>query len=138
MEVFEGLPHQTWEGELLDVEKRRPDVFLSREFSFYSPALNLPTSDRDRLLSKVKSSATFKGWFGEKACGGFHPDLLLRFHHSSGIVELQLCIGCHEALFYGPNLYARVDLESSEVKELEEIQRRNRTKRPQKDRQSQF
>jgi hypothetical protein len=130
VEVFEGLPHPSWERELLAQEQARRDVFRNHDFSFYQPPLLLPAPDRDRLISEVTRRRTFMAWRGPKKCGGFHPDLLLRFHHSSGVVDVHLCFGCGEAIFYGPHSRAHVDFSEATSDRWEEIQKRNQTKRP--------
>jgi hypothetical protein len=130
VEVFEGLPHPFWEPKLWGREERRKDVFWNHGFGFYVPALALSRQDRDRLLSSATRRATYFPWGGPKLCGGFHPDLLLRFHHSIGVIDVHLCFGCNEVIFYGLSSRSHVDLSEVAAHQWKEIQERNRTKRP--------
>lgn len=130
VDIFEGLPHPMAERELFAREQRRSDVFRNHDFRFYTPALSLPRNGRVRLLTGVTRESSFMPWRGPKLCGGFHPDLLLRFHHFSAVVDVHLCFGCGEAIFYGPATRAHVDFSEKTAETWRKIQRHNRAKRP--------
>ncbi len=131
VELFEGLPHPYWDKELLKKEEKRPDVFQNHGFGFYSPAIKLPDSDHKLLFSKVTRVDSYTPWLGPRACGGFHPDYLIRFHGRQGVVDLHLCMGCSMAVFYGPKTKADVDIHPSVHDAWRPIPYRNLIKRPQ-------
>ena len=131
VEIFEGLPHPMNESALLEQELRRGVVFQNHGFGFYSPALSVPQGERDRLVSEVMAAAAFMPYSGPKFCGGFHPDLLVRFHlGGGGKVDVQLCFGCNEAIFYGASESAKVDIEPTAEYSWQAFHRRHWKKRP--------
>ncbi|MBX3449419.1 MAG: hypothetical protein KF777_07665 [Planctomycetaceae bacterium] len=130
VEVFEGLPHQMFEPELLAQEQQRSDVFQNHDFDFYEPAFSLPGDEFDGFISKVVSRRTYRAWQGFKACGGFHPDFLLRFHSADGIIDIQICLGCGEALLFGRDGYSYVEISEFARERWKTLQEKSRTKRP--------
>lgn len=130
VEVFEGLPHQMFEPELLAQEQQRSDVFQNRDFDFYEPALSLPGDEFDCFISRVVSRRTYRAWRGFKACGGFHPDFLLRFHSADGTIDVQICLGCGEALLFGRDGYSYVEISEFARNNWQTLREKSRTKRP--------
>ena len=130
VEVFEGLPHPKWERQALATESRRPDTFENHDFRFYRPAMPLPQEARGRLLHRILSTSTYQPWRGPKSCGGFHPDLLLRFTTRNGPVELHLCFRCAEAMFFEGSSFILVDMDEDISDSLQQIQQTHRDKRP--------
>lgn len=130
VEVFEGLPHQMFEPELLAQEQQRSDVFQNHDFDFYEPALSLPDDEFDCFISRVVSRRTYRAWQGFKACGGFHPDFLLRFHGADSTIDVQICLGCGEAVLFGGDGYSYVDIDEFARNSWETLREKSRTKRP--------
>ena len=129
VDIFEGLPHPH-ERKLFAREQKRRDIFRNHDFDFYVPALNLSKHDHWQLVSGVRCKSAFTSWTGPKYCGGFHPDLLLRFYDSTAVVDVHLCFGCGEAIFYGDGSSSHVEFSFRNQEKWKEIQQRNRTKRP--------
>ena len=130
VEVFEGLPHDKWDKVGLARESKRADTFLNHDFRFYSPAMQLLSAQRSKILSSVIRDSSYRAWRGPKWCGGFHPDLLVRFHLESGVIDLHLCFGCSEAKLFDGSTLAHVNVRESVADELERVQQACRTKRP--------
>jgi hypothetical protein len=130
MEVFEGLPHPYFETQLMQKELLRADVTMNHGFGFYTPALKLNSGDVQTLRTEVCQKSAYKKFAGMKSCGGFHPDLLLRYHTTQGIVDTHLCFGCNEAIFFGPQTRAHVDIEQAPSDRWMTIQQNYQTKRP--------
>ncbi len=130
IEVFEGLPHISFERHELARESKRADTFLNHGFRFYSPAMRLPSADRTKVLSRVIRNSSYEAWLGPKFCGGFHPDLLVRFHLEAGVIDLHLCFGCNEAKFFDGTTLAHVNISTNIADELERVQQACRSKRP--------
>ena len=131
MEVFEGLPRPMADQETWVQESERTDTFLNHDFRFYRPAMQLPSAQRSKVLSSVVRDSSFQAWSGPKYCGGFHPDLLVRFHSDSSVLDVHLCFGCGEAKFIDGPTVAHVDIRDDIVAELRRVQEACRTKRPQ-------
>lgn len=108
--VYEGLPHQMFERDLLAAESKRKDIEKIGSFRFYTPAVAATTPEMlKRLLS---SSSTIQVFGGEKLCGGFHPDFAVQWSSKDGSRFFALiCFGCHEVIYGdGKNEY-RYDFE---------------------------
>ena len=115
IQVFEGLPHQSWENELLKLEIASKETFKSHGHYFYSLAISPAGDDREALRNQALNPSGFQEWSGMKTCGGYHPDWMIRWITPDGAThELHLCLGCHEAKFYGPGyqLYCNVPRQS--------------------------
>ena len=132
MEVFEGLPHPLWELSDFANESRRNDVFSNHKFQFYSTQLDPETKGPVAIMAIARSLTSYTPWTGPKLCGGFHPDLLVRFHSSSGLKEVHICLGCHEAMIYTNGGAIHVDLQDGAASKLEVWQKVTQTKRPKK------
>jgi len=79
IQLFEGLPHQYWEKDLLDEELKSKRTVHLHKFPFYQEKRAMAEEDAAvvrRILSDVKS---VEAWRGEKLCGGYHPDYLLEW-----------------------------------------------------------
>ena len=77
--LFEGLPHQRWEKDLLEEELKTKRTVQLHDFPFYQEKLAMAEEDADvvrRILADVKS---VEAWVGAKFCGGYHPDYLLEW-----------------------------------------------------------
>jgi hypothetical protein len=116
--------------ETLARESKRADTFRNHDSRFYSPAMPLSSAQRSKVLSRVIRDASYEAWSGPKFCGGFHPDLLVRFHCDSGVIDLHLCFGCGEAKFFDGEGLVHVDVRESVADGLKKVQRSSRTKRP--------
>ena len=115
IQVFEGLPHQSWENQLLESEIASKETFKNHGHHFYSIAISPAGDDGDALRSHALNPSGFEEWSGMKTCGGYHPDWMIRWTSPDGAThELHLCFGCHEAKFYGPGyqLYCNVPKKS--------------------------
>lgn len=130
VEIFEGLPHPSFERPAFASESRRADTFVNHDFRFYKPAMILPGTARGRLLNQAHHTSTYLPWRGPRYCGGFHPDVLLRYTTETGPVDLHLCFGCGEARFFDGSAMIRMDINESVLDGLEKLYRTHRDKRP--------
>src|SRR5262245_49294359 len=69
--VYEGLPHQNSECELLAKEKREKATVQFREFACYQEPLVLSEKDQVEVRRLIVGENTFEPYWGEKKCGGF-------------------------------------------------------------------
>jgi hypothetical protein len=72
--LYEGLPHQAWERELLRKELRTKRIQEIQEFPFYAEALIPKAAAAARLTTVSLGCDAFLAWRGHKKCGGYHPD----------------------------------------------------------------
>jgi len=117
--VYEGLPHQMFESDILEIEKKRKDTINIAGFPFYSPKVEA-TGEAATALKKVASnSENYAAFSGEKRCGGFHPDYAIAWSDGSNEYLILFCYGCGEALIVDGKATYRYDFKNfSDLKKL--------------------
>lgn len=129
--LHEGLPHQSWEQDLLNSELNSKETFKSHGHLFYAAEIDPSAGDITMLRQLSTTASGFREWSGMKLCGGYHPDWLIRWTAADGADhELHLCFGCLEARFYGPGYRLYCDLESDCYSALKSILERYGKQRP--------
>jgi uncharacterized sulfatase len=130
IQLFEGLPHQYWEKELLDEELKSKRTVQVYDFPFYQEKRAMAEEDAAvvrRILSDVKS---VEAWRGEKLCGGYHPDYLLEWREEEDVYRAQICLGCHELKFFAKDLEISCDIHEDACEKLASVLRKYQKNRP--------
>lgn len=75
--IYEGLPHQMFERDLLAAESKRKDTEKIGSYRFYTPAV---AAKNPEIINRILSSSdTIQVFRGEKRCGEFHPDYTVQW-----------------------------------------------------------
>ena len=128
--IFEGLPHQAWESDLLQIEKQREDTTLIWEYQFYSPSIELDNTDGVKnILGEKESILLFSG---PKLCGGFHPDYCISWSTNKKRFYCLICYGCDELVFYDGINDFKYEIKENELEALKIILKKYAHKRPSK------
>jgi hypothetical protein len=128
--VYEGLPHQSYEGQLLAAEiKAKPTVTL-HDFPFYEETLSIDKEDEAKLIAILGDSANFKIAGLVKKCGGFHPEFAVKWNTKAGENMGLICFGCGEYQIFGNGLMRKYDMDGGCHEELREILAAYRKNRP--------
>jgi len=131
--LFEGLPHQSWERDMLETELDTKKTFKAHGHHFYQAEITPSEADTSLLTGVATSVATFEEWTGMKLCGGYHPDWLVRWTVSDGQThELHLCFGCHEAKLYGSGYQLYCDVADTNYEIIKSALSRYSSQRPQR------
>lgn len=130
--LYEGLPHQFNEPELLKHELQTKKTVQHHGFPFYTESLPLKDGDARELTKLFTEGNSFQPWRGEKKCGGFHPDYCLEWHAGGEVYRGLICFGCHEAKFYGPSVELYCDINQDAFDKLKAILLPYRQQRPSK------
>jgi len=128
--IYEGLPHQVFERDLMERERARSDIFWIAKFPFYAPALK--PEDQQSLKSILSAASTLKLFAGEKMCGGFHPDFCVSWDSEQRTFNALICFGCHEIIFELEGKTFRYDLNQNAYEELMRVLSVYAVKRPKK------
>jgi hypothetical protein len=128
--LYEGLPHQLYESDSLEDERRTKPVKELNGYPFYQEPLTPTTSVAQRLSEILGDSATYQPFTGEKKCGGFHPDYVVEWHVGADRYRASLCFGCREVKLFGPGLEERHDLDKAAHKNLQELLKGYQKNRP--------
>lgn len=126
--VYEGLPHQGWDSELLAIEIQRKDTKKIWEYPFYTPSVAATNSDDLRqLLSRSDSIVTYGG---PKGCGGYHPDYCISWQAGEITYYALVCFGCHEIVFYDGKTALFYDLDENAYEQYKKLLANYEAKRP--------
>jgi hypothetical protein len=129
--VFEGLPHPGDEPGLFQAEKAAKTTALFGEYAFYRDPLEVSADDVSSLKNVLGDRSTYKAFFGEKKCGGFHPDFAVEWSHDGGTYRTMICFGCGEIIVQKPGGQARYDLGGNAKTRLMAILKPYQKNRPQ-------
>ena len=128
--VYEGLPHQMFERDLMKKELERLDIIKIATFPFYTPFI-VPKDDSS-LKAVLSAPASLELFAGEKMCGGFHPDYCISWNKDAKAFNALICFGCHEIILETEGRRFRYDLSRKAYTELKNILSSYGTKRPKK------
>jgi hypothetical protein len=126
--VFEGLPHQMWDRDLLAVEIQRKDTQKIWEFPFYTPSIAATNADDLRQLLSSSNSIVVYG--GPKGCGGYHPDYCISWQAEEITYYALVCFGCHEIVFYDGKKPLIYDLDEEAYERYKKLLAIYEAKRP--------
>jgi len=96
--VYEGLPHQMFESDLLKSEKKEKDTTTIAVYPFYTPKTQVEGGVISTLKTIISDSGNYTQFTGEKLCGGFHPDYAVEWSDGDNRYSILLCYGCSEVL----------------------------------------
>jgi hypothetical protein len=128
--LYEGLPHQTFEQQLLQEELKNKKTVKLNDFPFYTETLSLKDADAKSLKALFIEAAAFKQYSGPKRCGGFHPDYALEWHVGKDVYRAQICFGCQEVKIFGPKSEVHCDMRPDTNKQLQATLKPYRKNRP--------
>jgi hypothetical protein len=117
--LYEGLPHQTAEKELLAKELAEKKTFSNGEFYFYTEPMPLSKQEAAALTDVFNGADAFSndaaGSWGSK-CGSYHPDFAIEWKRGDSVVRIGICFGCGESKIHsGPSkLYLSLSTEAEE------------------------
>jgi uncharacterized sulfatase len=128
--IYEGLPHQRWEMDLLDKELKTKQTVELNGFPFYQEKRLLEPEDAAALARTLSDVKSFEVWSGGKFCGGYHPDYCLEWRDGEDIFRAQICLGCHEITFFGKDLEIYCDIHEDAFEKLEPVLKKYQKNRP--------
>lgn len=146
--LYEGLPHQRGEPELLAKELLNKKTMTLHGYPFYQELLPLNEQDANRLTELFCDAKTLKpdGAFvamgnrtraldgsvtiADKACLGFHPDYCIEWQVDGNVYHMLVCFGCCTVKSFGPGITLRCDFESADDQPMAQIMKKYRQNRP--------
>ena len=131
--LFEGLPHEFYEPEVLKTEKQEKPTVELGGYPFYRNPLALKEADTAELRDLIGNADSFRAFSGEKKCGGFHPDYAVQWTYGNGKGVCLLCFGCGEAKIFYEGVETRLDLNRYAMKRLKAVLEPYRKNRPEKE-----
>lgn len=114
--VYEGLPHQAHEAEVLQKELRRRDVTRIGGYPFYTPSK--PARNASVLRRILGDPGSFAMYRGPKTCGGFHPDYAVTWQAGGPTRSALICFGCGEMLLSADGSWLPYNIRDRALAEL--------------------
>jgi len=130
LRVYEGLPHQSWEAELLEQELSTKRTIELGGYPFYDALLELGSSDAAQLLDVLSVQGTYGPLAGAKRCGGFHPDYAVTCRFGATVWTCLICFGCAEVKVFTSGEQSVNDLNEASFERLGRILKPYRRNRP--------
>jgi hypothetical protein len=128
--LYEGLPHQNWEADLLDAELKSKKTVQIHGFPFYAEPMELKAEDAKTLTTLFTTDGSLQKFGGYKRCGGFHPDYCIEWRIGKDVVRCHVCFGCQEAKVYGPQHELYCDVSDAAYKKFQQTLKSYRKQRP--------
>jgi hypothetical protein len=127
---YEGLPHQMYEPDALEAEKRAKPTIELHGFPFYRQTLALKPGDEEKVKAALGDAQSYETYSGDKKCGGFHPDYAVVWSVKGSTYACLICFGCGEFKMYGPSGEAYYDIATAAKERLKAILASYRQNRP--------
>ena len=131
--LYEGLPHQLYEEDLLANELRTKPTREFGGYSFYKDHLSLKAIDAARLVDLLEDSTAWKAIPPDsptKPCGGFHPDYAVELQRGTARWYVLICFGCGEATIISPWRETTYDLDRDWKRQVHTLLLAYRQNRP--------
>jgi hypothetical protein len=128
--LYEGLPHQTFEADILLREIEHKKSIVLHGYPFYERPLRLLVRDVAELRRIFSDKTTYEIFHGEKLCGGFHPDYGMTWEQGGQTYTVLICFGCREFKLFGPDHDLRTNANPEVFARVEAILKRYHGQRP--------
>jgi hypothetical protein len=96
--LYEGMPHQSMETELLTKELSTKQTITLGEYPFYAEPMPLTAKDAAALTEIFDGVDAFYGPPEATVCGPFHPDYAIEWTKDDEKVVILVCFMCSEAI----------------------------------------
>lgn len=118
IEVFEGLPHQTWERDSLKSELERKDIIHFDDYPFYESSIPVVDQEIEALKNLISHEQNHLEHH-MKLCGSFHPDYAVTWKDQKyGVL---VCFSCREWKLFTPAGMMHRDIEKEAYTHVRKI-----------------
>jgi hypothetical protein len=116
--LYEGLPSEFWEPQLLEREVNRKKTIRLHGYPFYDERLALKGADAEQFTALFSAERSFKRYRGPKVCGGYHPDYCVEWKTGDAATRALVCLECGEVKIFGLRSELHCDLSPESGKRL--------------------
>ena len=128
--IYEGLPNEFWEPQLLEQEISQQKTVRMRGYPFYEERLAPQGMDADQLTSLLSAQDSFHRFQSQKKCGGYHADYGIEWKKGDKTTLALISLECGEVKFFGPRSELHCDLQSEAGQKLAQQLKTYQKKRP--------
>jgi hypothetical protein len=129
--LYEGLPHQDGEMEILKRELAEKQTVAFGEYPFYAEPMPLTAQDAAVLTAIFDGSDAFYGPPEASVCGKFHPDYAIEWKKGDETVAVLVCFMCREAIVVAATEKMEFGMAGEPMKKVMTLLKDRWQKRPQ-------
>jgi len=128
--LYEGLPSEFWEPQLLERELHAKRTVKLHGYPFYEDLLTLKEQDAAQLTELFSAKGSFQRYRSQKECGGYHADYCVEWKTGEAVTRALICLECGEVKLFGPQAELHCDLSAKADKQLKQSLSGYRKNRP--------
>ena len=111
VKIYRGLAHPVGDKARYASQVKKGGWVEFEGFKFYAQPVERPAGTAEKVLNIYKRSASHEARAVKTTCDGFHPDYALVWSKGGKQRVLQICYGCHEWKYFGPDGSVYTDIE---------------------------
>lgn len=119
--LYEGLPSDFWEPQLLEQELARKKTIRLHGYPFYEERLAWQGTDEEQLTALLSASASFAKYTDGKKGGGFHANYCLEWKSGEETTHAIICLEIGEVKLYGPKSQLHCDLSLEAARKVRQL-----------------
>ena len=127
--LYEGLPSEFWEPELLVQELARKKTIKLHGYPFYEEQLAFQETDGEQFTALLTARTSFSKLTDGKKGGGFHADYCLEWKSGDATIHVVFAQESGEVKMYGPKSELHCDLSPDAAQKLQQLLNRYRKNR---------
>lgn len=128
--LYEGLPSDFWEPQLLEQELARKKTVRIHGYPFYEELLAWQETDREQLTELLFARTSFAKYTSGKKGGGFHANYCLEWNAGGERAHMIIALDYGEVKIYGPKGELHCDLSQEAAQKLRQVFSRYRKNCP--------
>ncbi|MBC7815521.1 MAG: hypothetical protein IAG10_01320 [Planctomycetaceae bacterium] len=119
--LYEGLPSDFWEPQLLEQELARTKTVRLHGYPFYEELLAWQGADGEQLTALLSARTSFATYTDGKKGGGFHANYCLEWKSSEGTTHVVISLEGGEVKMYVPKSELHCDLSQEAAQKLRQL-----------------
>ncbi len=119
--LYEGLPSDFWEPQLLEQEIARTKTIRHHGYPFYEELLAWQGTDGEQLTALLSARTSFATYTEGKKGGGFHANYCLEWKTGEGTTHAVIALEYGEVKIYGPKSKLHCDLSPEAAQKLRQL-----------------
>ena len=121
--LYEGLPSDFWEPQLLEQELARTKTVRLHGYPFYEELLAFQGTDGEQLTALFSARTSFAKYTAGKKGGGFHANYCLEWKSGEETTRAVIALEYGEVRIYGPKSELHCDLSQASAEKLRQLLR---------------
>lgn len=128
--LYEGLPSDFWEPQLLEQELATKKSIRLHGYPFYEELLAWQETDGEQITALLAVQSSFASYTDGKKGGGFHANYCLEWKTGEETTRIVVALENGEVKIYGPKSQLHCDLSQEAAQKLRQLLSRYRKNCP--------